>query len=242
MFEVCCFNLDRCPKAFGSHWTDWIFFHIWKPVGCLALLFSFLITGCQPSGESNDSDLKIDSAALNLQALDLDGEIISPMALLKNDSNCKGVVVIFIATDCPISNRYAPEVRRIYEEFHPQGIEFFLVYTRPDESAETIRQHLEDYEYPMPGIMDHQRQITQFTGAQVTPESVVFDATGTMVYRGRIDDRFQDFGLSRTEPTVRDLVSVLEDVAQGRDREFSESIAVGCYIVELYEEESNENL
>ena len=76
----------------------------------------------------------------------------------------------------------------------------------------------------------------------MTPESVVFDATGTMVYRGRIDDRFQDFGLSRTEPTVRDLVSVLEDVAQGRDREFSESIAVGCYIVELYEEESNENL
>ena len=241
MFEFCRFNLDRCQKAFSSHWTDRIGSPIWKPAGCLALLFSFLITGCQPSGESNDSDPKIDSAALDLQALDMEGEIISPIAIL-NHPDCKGVVVLFIATDCPISNRYAPEVRRIYEEFHPQGIEFFLVYTRPDESAETIRQHLEDYEYPMPGIIDHQRQITQFTGAKVTPESVVFDATGKMVYRGRIDDRFQDFGLSRTEPAVRDLVSVLDDVAQGRDREFSESIAVGCYIVELYEEEPNESL
>lgn len=241
MFEFYRFNLDRRPGKFVSHWNDWVCVTIWKPVACLALLFSLFLMGCQPSGVDSNPDPKLNTAALSLQALDLEGEIISPMAVL-SDPSCKGLVVIFIATDCPISNRYAPEVRRIYEAFHPQGIEFFLVYTRPDESTATIRQHLEDYEYPISGIIDHERQITQFTGAQVTPESVVFDATGTMVYRGRIDDRFQDFGLSRTEPTARDLLAVLEDVAKGKDREFSESIAVGCYIVELYEEESNENL
>ena len=30
-------------------------------------------------------------------------------------------VLIFISTDCPISNRYAPEIKRLHDEFAPKG-------------------------------------------------------------------------------------------------------------------------
>ncbi len=37
-------------------------------------------------------------------------------------------VLIFVSTDCPVSNRYAPEITRLYEQFAPQGVRFRLVY------------------------------------------------------------------------------------------------------------------
>ena len=41
------------------------------------------------------------------------------------------MVLLFIRTDCPISNRYAPDLERLYERFAPQGVEFRLVYPEP---------------------------------------------------------------------------------------------------------------
>src|SRR5258706_7607896 len=46
----------------------------------------------------------------------------------------KTIVCLFTRTDCPISNSYAPEMRRIHEKFSPRGVAFYLVYPDPDES------------------------------------------------------------------------------------------------------------
>jgi hypothetical protein len=51
----------------------------------------------------------------------------------------RATVFLFVKTDCPISNRAAPEVNRLYEEFSDQGIAFRLVYVGPDETAEDLR-------------------------------------------------------------------------------------------------------
>ena len=36
-------------------------------------------------------------------------------------------VLVFTTTDCPISNRYAPELRRIEDRFASDGVDFVLV-------------------------------------------------------------------------------------------------------------------
>jgi hypothetical protein len=40
-------------------------------------------------------------------------------------------VLVFVRTDCPISNRYAPELRRLQDRFAPRGMAFWLVYPDP---------------------------------------------------------------------------------------------------------------
>ena len=72
-------------------------------------------------------------SAPDLQLLDLDGNEVNP---LRSDTVS---VFVFTRTDCPISNRYAPEIRRIYERFEPQGVAFWLVYVDPDESENSGR-------------------------------------------------------------------------------------------------------
>ena len=55
---------------------------------------------------------------------------------------------IFTSTDCPISNRYAPEVRRIADAFAAKGVVFRLVYPNPSEDATAIRAAHGAYAYP----------------------------------------------------------------------------------------------
>jgi hypothetical protein len=53
------------------------------------------------------------------------------------------------------------------------------------------------------------------------------------VYHGRIDDRFIDFGKSRTQPTTHDLSSAIEAVLAGKQVSSAVTKAIGCYISDL---------
>ena len=66
----------------------------------------------------------------------------------------------------------------------------------------------------------------------VTPEVAVMK-DGRMLYRGRIDDRYIEFGKDRPQPTVRDLERSLEAILAGKPVPVAETRAVGCILAEL---------
>jgi hypothetical protein len=142
-------------------------------------------------------------------------------------------VFLFTLTDCPISNRYAPEVERLRAKFAPRGVAFWLVYPDPGESPEAIRNHIKDYSYRSGVLRDPKHALVELTGARVTPEAAVFAPGGKLVYCGRIDDRFVDFGKMRAEATVHDLEEALEAVLALRPVKQARTTAVGCFIPEL---------
>ena len=148
----------------------------------------------------------------------------------------KAVVLLFTRSDCPVSNRYAPEVRRIYARFKDRDVRFFLVYPDRDETPQTIAQHRADFRYPFDSIRDPKHVLVAKSHAQVTPEAAIFVPNGKswqLVYHGRIDDRNADFGKSRPEPNVRDLNDTLTAVLAGKPAPRTEAKAVGCYISDL---------
>ena len=101
-------------------------------------------------------------------------------------------VLIFISADCPISNRYAPEIKRLHDEFAPKGVRFRLVYPNALDDEAAISTHLQEYGYPKIGERDRDHMLVKMAGATITPEAVVLDARQRIVYRGRIDDRHVD--------------------------------------------------
>ena len=163
-----------------------------------------------------------------LQLVDLEGLPVDPF-----DSSTGIDVFLFTRTDCPVSNRYAPTVRRLFEEFAPRGVSFRLVYVDPDETAEVIRQHLDDYAYPLPALRDPEHKLVALTGATITPEAVVFGGGRRMIYRGRIDDWYLDFGRSRATATTHDLERAIQAALAGQAVEPSTTEAVGCFIADL---------
>ena len=154
----------------------------------------------------------------------LDGALVSPL-----DAPGEITVLMFVTTDCPIANRYAPEIRRIYEEFDDR-VTFWLVYVSDHGQISDLTDHHDSFGFPMQGVRDLNNALVQVTGVTVTPEVAVYDTNQKLRYRGRIDDRYVEFGVTRSTASTHDLRSVLARLVAGERVSYSETRAVGCYI------------
>jgi AhpC/TSA family len=168
--------------------------------------------------------------AADVRVRDLDDRPIDPF---KAPAGTKAIAFLFVSVECPISNRYAPEVQRLHDKFAAQGVTFSLVYPNPIEPVAAIRRHLKDYSYPMRALRDPRHELVKVAGATITPEAVVVDPQGRVLYRGRIDDRYVSLGLERPVATRHDLDEALTDVISGKAPRQATTQAVGCFIADF---------
>ena len=139
------------------------------------------------------------------------------------------LVLLFIRTDCPISNRYAPEIQRLYQSYHRQGIEFRLVYTESALDSAAVTRHKSEYGLTLPSEIDTGHAYLRKAKVTVTPEAAVF-AGSEMLYRGRIDDLYPALGQSRRQASIHDLEEVLRALAAGQKPAPRFTRATGCAI------------
>ncbi len=186
------------------------------PFSCfmiLAMLASLLLVGCRADPP---------------QALDLAGHSVDPFV-----NRASVAVLLFVQTDCPISNRYAPTIARLHARFQPQGVAFYLIYPDRREDADAIRRHGREYGLPGQALRDVQHALVKRVGATATPEAVVLGVRGNILYRGRIDDRYAAFDQVRPQPTRNDLANAIEAALAGRPPDPSATEAIGCFIADL---------
>jgi hypothetical protein len=174
-----------------------------------------LLAGCQKQGRAETGS-----------ARDLAGQSVNPLA----DDQAKAVVLLFVSTECPIANRYAPETERLAAEFRPQGVRFWRVYPNRDESAEAIRRHSTDYGYTMDALRDTEHWLVRKTGARTTPEAAVFTPGARLAYLGRIDDLYVALGVQRKVATEHNLREALVAILAGKRVPRAAVPAVGCSI------------
>jgi thiol-disulfide isomerase/thioredoxin len=148
----------------------------------------------------------------------------------KEHKDANALVFIFVSNECPVANRYAPEIERLHKQYSTNGIAFFVVHADPSETQASIDRHTRDFGYTCAVLRDADQHLARKAGVKVTPEAAVFLPNGKRVYRGRIDNRQAAFGKMRPEPTERDLQAALGAILQGKPVPKSETRAVGCYI------------
>jgi hypothetical protein len=142
-------------------------------------------------------------------------------------------VAVFARSDCPISNRFAPEIRRLYETYQPRGVDFYLVYVDPAEEPQTIRRHLKEFNYPCQGLRDPKHQLVSLCKATITPEAAVFDRDRKIAYVGRINDLYTELGSARPKPTTHELADAIDSTIAGEPPKVPRMKAVGCPIADL---------
>jgi hypothetical protein len=168
------------------------------------------------------------SASLAQQGpFDLNGAQADPFRAASG----KVVVFVFIRTDCPVSNRYAPLIRQLSARY-AEKVSFWLVYPDKRTSAEDIKKHERDFNYTLPAIHDPQHVLVKQGQVQITPEVAVFDASHRLTYHGRIDDQFQDLGHPRRAATTHELDGAIRAAISGTAAP-AHAAGVGCYISDL---------
>jgi hypothetical protein len=65
-------------------------------------------------------------------------------------------VLVFLGTQCPVSNGYAPALRRLHDSYTNAGVRILGVHCDPDVSAQAAQAHARDFELSFPLVLDHQ--------------------------------------------------------------------------------------
>jgi hypothetical protein len=165
--------------------------------------------------------------------LDLHGQSIRDLA----GPGVQIVALFFAATDCPISNRYVPEIKRLTQKYGPKGVRFWWVYPNASDTAQAVADHNREYSINGDTILDVRQSLVQRAHATTTPEAAIFAVKGgdlREIYHGRIDDRYIDIGQERPQPQHFDLETAIFAALAGEAVPQPGGPTVGCSIVFLH--------
>jgi len=152
---------------------------------------------------------------------DVDGKEHS----LKSLMGKKGVVILFIATKCPVSNAYNERMEQLAQDYKAKGVTVIGINSNFNESATDVKAHAAEKHLTFTILKDEGNKIADRLGANRTPEAYVLDANNKLVYHGRIDNSQRAEGI-----TSNDLRDALEEMAAGKAVTKTGGAAFGCSI------------
>ena len=152
-----------------------------------------------------------------------DGKAVALKDLL---AKSKAVAVVFVATQCPVSNAYNTRMAALGKEYAAKGIPLVGINSNKTEPATEVKEHAEKHGFTFPVLKDDGNKIADAYGATHTPEVFVLDPKGNLLYHGRIDEN-QDDPQGVKSP---DLRNALDAVLSRRPVPAAETKAFGCTI------------
>ena len=140
----------------------------------------------------------------------------------------KPTVNVFFLEDCVICQSLSPELNRLYQKYHGQ-FDFVLFFPNHRSKDKTIMAFKNKYKIDIPYKTDHYKKVSSGMGVNVTPEVVLMDTMGQIIYQGAIDDSFVSPGKKRKAKNNYLQLAIEACIANKRP-EISKTQAIGCFI------------
>jgi thiol-disulfide isomerase/thioredoxin len=142
-----------------------------------------------------------------------------------NFADSKATAVVFVSTNCPVSNAYNERMNAVYTDYQARGVRFAFVNANVNESVAEIDEHARAKNFRFKVYKDVDNVLADKLNAQFTPEVFLFDNTGTLVYHGRIDDTRETANVKS-----QDFRAALDAALAGRPVPVANTKAFGCTI------------
>jgi peroxiredoxin len=136
-----------------------------------------------------------------------------------------GVVLIFIATRCPVSNAYNDRMEKLARDYEARGVSVIGINSNITEPASEVKSHAADKHLTFTILKDDGNKIADRLGATRTPEGYVLDTSNKLVYHGRIDN-----AQNTAHITSNDLRDALDEMLAGKQVSKTGGAAFGCSI------------
>lgn len=206
-----------------------------KKIYALAFALSFILTiggtalaqgVSDPSqgvglGQVDPSSMGVNQLVADFTLSDASGKKHS-LASLKGKN---GTVLIFVSTQCPVSNAYNERMEKLAQDYKERGVNVVGINSNSTESADDIKAHAAQNKLTFTILKDKGSKIADQLGATNTPEVFFLDANGKIVYRGRIDNSRKDQSV-----TSNDLRNAIDATLSGKPITHAFIRAFGCSI------------
>ncbi|MEZ4947476.1 MAG: redoxin domain-containing protein [Cyclobacteriaceae bacterium] len=140
----------------------------------------------------------------------------------------KNLVILFLGTDCPITQKYIARIKEIVKKFE-STTDFYGVF--PEQfSMKEIRKFKKEYKVSIHFLRDDKMVMAQYLEATVTPEVFLLDKNLDLQYKGAIDNWFYELGKNRRNTTEQYLIDALTALNQNEKPPLQQTEAIGCFI------------
>ena len=95
-----------------------------------------------------------------------------------------------------------------------------------DDSYDEMKKHAKEMNYRFPYLLDEKSKLANAFGAKTTPHIFMFNSNYQLVYKGAIDDNYEDIDKVK-EFYLEDAITQL---VKGKKIKVSETNPVGCSI------------
>lgn len=194
--------------------------------GGIVVLIGALVIFSQSSTAPVES-VEVGKKAPAFTLKDADGKDHTLDGFLKN----KYTVLMFIATQCPVSNAYNERMAELGKNYSSKEIAFVGINSNKQEDVAEIKEHSAKEGFTFPVLKDWNNVVADAYGAQVTPEVFVLDNKGVLQYHGRIDDNKNASNIK-----TNDLRETLDALLAGKAVSRTETKAFGCSIKRVKKE------
>ncbi len=145
----------------------------------------------------------------------------------------KPTVYIVVSEECPICIYMSKPLVELHQQYKDK-VNFKLVFPQSLSNYKTMQ--LFKHKYSLEGftsILDEDQSLSKKLGATITPEAIIENKDGQIVYRGRINDAYYAPGRLRRVSNQNDLTEAIESVLNDKPVPVPWPKAVGCYITYL---------
>lgn len=168
------------------------------------------------------------------------GDILKPFQLKSTDnqivntydfSDKYAFLVLVTCNHCPYAQAYWQRMIKLAHTYEEDNLGFIAICAndatkQPQDSFENMQQLAKQMRLPFPYLHDENQEVVKQLGAERTPEVFLFNNKRELVYKGAIDDSWDN------EATIMSvyLEDAIEYTLDGIDIDYPEVEAVGCSI------------
>lgn len=145
----------------------------------------------------------------------------------------QGLLVIFSCNTCPFVLSWEEQYPELYETAQEMNLGMALINSnaakRPGEdSPEAMVEHAQEAGYPqIPYLIDRESELANAMGAKTTPHVYLFNGDKILVYRGSIDDKFEN---KNKKASRHFLQQALQALRKGNPIDPATTRQIGCSI------------
>ena len=105
-------------------------------------------------------------------------------------------LVMFICNHCPYVKAIEDRLVQLGQDLKRIGIETLAICSNdpvahPEDNFENMKKRAEEKGYSFPYLQDLSQDVAKAFGAVCTPDFFLYDSTGQLYYRGRLDDSWK---------------------------------------------------
>jgi thiol-disulfide isomerase/thioredoxin len=136
---------------------------------------------------------------------------------------------IFLSPECPLSKNYTLTLNKLFQQYNNQ-VEFYGCVSGKGFNIDEIQSFINTYKIPFPLFIDESKKLTNYLTATITPEVILLNNQGEIIYCGAIDDWMEGLGKQKINVSKHYLQDAITSSLNNKEVVVKKTKAYGCLI------------